>query len=275
MWGSQTKWEPPPSSRPPPTGAGFCCQDPGGGLGPTKPPVMAESPGCCLPRNVLCERERRWARGASAGWKGGRVPEEGACVAAAGFPAGWGACPARAEIAVPKVKRNTRGWVEATPAVHSLIRIPGRLEVVHLGPLPSRLCVGPPHPHPKSSGDPGLGWPGVRVSASPTQIPEGLRRLGELIVAWACGPSTREAPGAALRGVLVAGALAPGRGPTGSHTFVTCPEAGSGSPRAVSTCGPCCPSSMAGGRTWPPCWRCPCSSCGWLAPWCPAGSSTR
>ncbi|XP_039714749.1 spermatogenesis- and oogenesis-specific basic helix-loop-helix-containing protein 1 isoform X1 [Pteropus medius] len=43
----------------PPSGAGFCCKDPGGGSGLAKTPVMAESPGCCLPRNVLCERERR------------------------------------------------------------------------------------------------------------------------------------------------------------------------------------------------------------------------
>lgn len=35
---------------------------------------------------------------------------------------------------------------------------------------------------------------------APTRIPEGLRRLGELTVALACGPSTRQAPGAALRG---------------------------------------------------------------------------
>ncbi|XP_011368297.1 spermatogenesis- and oogenesis-specific basic helix-loop-helix-containing protein 1 [Pteropus vampyrus] len=50
---------PPPSSSCPPSGAGFCCKDPGGGSGLAKTPVMAESPGCCLPRNVLCERERR------------------------------------------------------------------------------------------------------------------------------------------------------------------------------------------------------------------------
>ncbi|XP_016008581.2 spermatogenesis- and oogenesis-specific basic helix-loop-helix-containing protein 1 [Rousettus aegyptiacus] len=57
--GHKAKREPPPRSRSPPTGAGFCCRDPGGGPGLAKPPVMAESPSCCLPRNVLCERERR------------------------------------------------------------------------------------------------------------------------------------------------------------------------------------------------------------------------
>lgn len=69
---------------------------------------------------------------------------------------------------------------------------------MHLGPLPSRLCLGPAPPKAVVV----QAWTGqgsVSVHA-PTRIPEGLRRLGELTVALACGPSTRQAPGAALRG---------------------------------------------------------------------------
>lgn len=100
--GHKAKREPPPRSRSPPTGAGFCCRDPGGGPGLAKPPVMAESPGCCLPRNVLCERERRWARGASAGCKWG--------AAAAGFPAGSYQLPSQRIDSGPQGKQK-HPWV--------------------------------------------------------------------------------------------------------------------------------------------------------------------